>query len=376
MVLVVGCTGGTEAGNPVAQSSGVIGPKGGELSLPDGAKLIIGASALSEDRYLALNRFDKTPPGKFTAYSPVYQLEPFDVTFGSSVTLTVPFEGDPARALFFWAPSGDLNQATQLAGSVNGYMMSASLTTGGAGFVGTLSCFEQGTCGDNACALVQCNTPPAATCTDGLHSKSYVSAGTCDATDGSCTYSSKLTTCSGGCDAQTGVCLPTHETVKNAANCNGSAHQCATGPSGSAIFAECFRTVLSSPVNLTSIKYSLAQGPTQSPTSITLSVYDWDGEGEPGMLRDSESVSASAFGTAGEHRAAVSLAVIPPTFCVGIEMSPTNSAAMIQSTGYTPYGRTYSQCATGGSWNAGLNTSGNGNYCIEADLSIISILVP
>lgn len=55
---------------------------------------------------------------------------------------------------------------------------------------------EAGRCKD-ACANVSCTTPPAPSCTDATHLKTYSMAGTC--MNGGCTYPSMETTCPNGC---------------------------------------------------------------------------------------------------------------------------------------------------------------------------------
>ncbi len=62
-------------------------------------------------------------------------------------------------------------------------------------------CDDTGTC---AGAALECNTPPASTCSDANTSVAYASAGTCGA--GTCAYAPTSTACPNGCDATTGLC--------------------------------------------------------------------------------------------------------------------------------------------------------------------------
>jgi len=275
--------------------------------------------------------------------------------------------------LFFWSSTGNLENAVQLSGSVNGQTVSVEVTTGGAGFVGTLSCFDQGTCGDDPCGLLQCNAVPSPTCIDSRRSRQFEAPGICNASDGACAYTSKVVQCGAGCNAQTGKCFPSFETLKNVTSCVGS-HTCPTDVASTGVFAECFTSSLESGFSLSAVKYSLAQGTTPAPSGVTLFVYAWDGAGEPGALINSIDYTAPTLASAGEHTVGGSQTVLSSkNFCVGLGFAPAGSTAMRRGSGYVLGGRTFSHCDDVGDWAAGPSAPTGGNYCIEATVRIPTI---
>lgn len=62
-----------------------------------------------------------------------------------------------------------------------------------------------GTCPGSPCATVTCNTPPADTCQDANTVKKFFQNGTCNSTNGQCSYGSTTVSCAGGC--LNGVCI-------------------------------------------------------------------------------------------------------------------------------------------------------------------------
>jgi len=99
-VLLSACGGGDDAPAPApTEVSAVIGPAGGTLEGPDGARVVIPAGALSADTTITIARRDTgaptvTPDG-FTANGAVYEFTPHDILFKQPVTMRVPFSVNP-----------------------------------------------------------------------------------------------------------------------------------------------------------------------------------------------------------------------------------------------------------------------------------------
>jgi MYXO-CTERM domain-containing protein len=63
-----------------------------------------------------------------------------------------------------------------------------------------------GLCSGDPCNLVTCDMPPAPTCVNGTTSASYAAMGTCDSSNGMCSYAETQSNCPAGCNTTTGLC--------------------------------------------------------------------------------------------------------------------------------------------------------------------------
>ncbi len=64
-----------------------------------------------------------------------------------------------------------------------------------------------GLCSGDPCNLVTCDMPPGPACNTNDFSLTYAATGTCDSSDGTCSYAETQTACSFGCEMATGLCL-------------------------------------------------------------------------------------------------------------------------------------------------------------------------
>jgi endonuclease/exonuclease/phosphatase family metal-dependent hydrolase len=78
--------------------SAMIGSVGGMLEM-EGARLLVPAGALSETETLTLTRLDDRPPEGYEAYSPLFRLDPADLTLNGPVYLTLAHGGSQQRSL-------------------------------------------------------------------------------------------------------------------------------------------------------------------------------------------------------------------------------------------------------------------------------------
>ncbi|MBK7860795.1 MAG: hypothetical protein IPJ65_19775 [Archangiaceae bacterium] len=78
-------------------------------------------------------------------------------------------------------------------------------------------------CQANLCAGVTCNNPPASSCVSTTTVRTYASSGTCSPSTGTCSYSSSTQTCSTGQQCQAGACVAVGCSASTCTGCcNGS----------------------------------------------------------------------------------------------------------------------------------------------------------
>ena len=99
LALLAACGGGDGPAPAPTEASALIGPAGGTLDGPDGARVVVPAGALSADTTITIaKRSTGAPtvlPDGFTESGDVYEFTPHDILFKQPVTLRVPVTADP-----------------------------------------------------------------------------------------------------------------------------------------------------------------------------------------------------------------------------------------------------------------------------------------
>ncbi|MDL1861204.1 hypothetical protein FBR04_09265 [Betaproteobacteria bacterium PRO7] len=95
LLLLAACSG---SGGEAQQNVPTVGPAGGTVSGPNGARVVIPPGALANATPIAIAQSASgapAVPSGFNAFGPMYAFTPHGTTFVAPVTVTVPF--DPAR---------------------------------------------------------------------------------------------------------------------------------------------------------------------------------------------------------------------------------------------------------------------------------------
>ncbi|MEE2789569.1 MAG: DUF4215 domain-containing protein [Myxococcota bacterium] len=119
------------------QNNGVsacIDIEGGQLVLGD-AQLTMPANAVADTTIITLQSDGRLEHRGYEAYSTTYRVDTSNAALSVAATLTVPFEGDPNRAVLYWKPEGE-RAFQRISGSANGSQYSALIDAAGVGFVG------------------------------------------------------------------------------------------------------------------------------------------------------------------------------------------------------------------------------------------------
>lgn len=116
-------------------SSGVIGARGGTVSLGDEVTVGVPPGAVTADQTVTITRTDEAAPAGYVAYSPVYRFEPRGIVFAAPITVTIAFEGDASRAEMIWTTTGETGWES-LGGTVATSRVSAQVSHFSGGFVG------------------------------------------------------------------------------------------------------------------------------------------------------------------------------------------------------------------------------------------------
>src|SRR5262245_57995706 len=102
MAALLSACGGSGEGTPAAvptEVSAVIGPAGGTVDGPDGARVVIPAGALSADTTITIARRSTGAPtvlpDGFTPNGATYEFTPHDILFKQPVTIRVPYTANP-----------------------------------------------------------------------------------------------------------------------------------------------------------------------------------------------------------------------------------------------------------------------------------------
>lgn len=145
--LIAGCGGGGESGgepseppgqaSPPAPQSG-IGPAGGTVTGPGGAKVIVPPNALSQQTDIAVTQSSAGAPPLPAGVTPVgemFAFTPHGTTFASPVTVTVPFE--PAQV-----PAGATLTLLKTNATQTGWEEVAGATVEGSSMSGSVSAFS------------------------------------------------------------------------------------------------------------------------------------------------------------------------------------------------------------------------------------------
>jgi hypothetical protein len=106
---------------------------GGQLEV-SGAKLSVPRGALSACTRLTLTRTEGSAPEGYTAYSPVFDIEPAGVKFAASAALTIDVSGAPTEATAFWTRDG-ASGFQPVDGSLTSGTITAAIARTGQGFV-------------------------------------------------------------------------------------------------------------------------------------------------------------------------------------------------------------------------------------------------